>query len=412
MPFEKPATPKGEEEKSKIGLDDVFDETSRRMFLMGAAGLTITAGVEKVLFDGEGAEDGNKKKEQQSTFERRFEHGFQDEMAGYGDFYERLHLDEVMFVDEGGRPVGEHFKIEEIDGISPGEKDQDGILKGELRQEWLDHVRQKLHADHPDVQFNLKTGLPRQMNLVFLARELKSKALREEDIHADTYLEVVKHFGSKPVVGAPDKTRIEYLREHVMDKVKLSATLQKELSFVLPGLAAQESKYNNNSQSSVKAFGILQFMPDTWKSLGYSDAEKNQFKVQVEAAGKFFEAAHHFITRNDDGALDKIKKEFFGDDQQAFEGYFLAPVLVNSYNSGPGRLVHVLKAFCAEYPNRKKFEEATGLSGTELGYDVFLAATKVASRKVSSGARRVPGYGRDSSQYAIRAYTLAKLLAK
>ncbi len=110
--------------------------------------------------------------------------------------------------------------------------------------------------------------------------------------------------------------------------------------------------------------------------------------------------------------MDKIQQEFFDDDQEAFEGYFLAPVLINSYNSGPGRLIHVLKAFYERYPNRKKLEEKLGVSqGESLGYDVFLEATKVASEKLDSKHRRVPGYGRDSSQYVIRAYTLANLLS-
>ncbi len=410
MAFEQPIPPNKNEEKPTIGLDDVFDETSRRMFLTGLSGAALATGAEYLLDGTTKSESDTERQELSSPFERRFEGSFHDEMTGYTDFYEHLRLDEVMFVDEKGRPVGQHTKIKEIDGISPGVIDERGILKGELRQEWLDHVRTKIHQDHPEVQFDLKKGFPRQMNLVFLARELASSSFKGENIHADTYLGVVRYFGDKAVIGASDKTRIEYLREHVMDDINLSPTLRKELSFVLPGLAAQESKYHNGSASSVGAFGILQFMPDTWKQLGYTDVQKNKFKVQVEAAGKFFEAAHHFVTRNDQGALQYIKKEFFGDDQVAFEGYFLAPVLINSYNSGPGRLVHVLRAFQAEYPNRKKLEEALGFSGGQLGYDVFLEATKVASKKDDEGARRVPGYGRDSSQYAIRTYTLAELL--
>ncbi len=100
-----------------------------------------------------------------------------------------------------------------------------------------------------------------------------------------------------------------------------------------------------------------------------------------------------------------------------FRRYFLTPVLVNSYNSGPGRLVMAVKEFAKEFSTRESLlEKLDGEYEDGFGYDVYFAMTKFASTVVGedkngNDKRRIPGYGRDSSQYVIRAYSLALLLS-
>jgi len=67
------------------------------------------------------------------------------------------------------------------------------------------------------------------------------------------------------------------------------------------------------------------------------------------------------------------------------------------------------------YPNRESLKKAIGEYPDGLGLDAYLLMTKLSSAVVGrteKGKRihRISGYGRDSSQYVVRAYTLAELL--
>lgn len=86
------------------------------------------------------------------NFEREFSHNFGKELKGYMTFYEEVKLDEVLFIDETGVPIGEPIKIAPFEGIEPGEIDiASGTLKGDLNQDWLDALRRKICAENPGV---------------------------------------------------------------------------------------------------------------------------------------------------------------------------------------------------------------------------------------------------------------------
>lgn len=415
MPYERPPTPPSKEKES-------FGSIDRRKLLIGAGGLALTvAGLEiaNLVKDKKRHAREEERAPEQNT--EKFGPHFTNELAGYMEFYGELKLDEVMFVDEDGLPLGEPVKLEPIDGIAPGEREgATGILTGEIAQEWLDTWRIKKCQEFPEAKCDLKKSLPRQMNLLFLARELANEQyLKDENIQAETYLDVVRHFAHKRVKGHEESSRYEYLHDHVGDHIQgVPDAIKEELQFLVPGLAAQESKYINDAKSSVGAVGIMQFMPSTWtKELGYKMEDILQFTNQVEGAGKFFERAYEFVRDHAGEALDMICKEHFDDNREMFRRYFLTPVLVNSYNSGPGRLAMAVKEFAKEFSTRESLlEKLDGEYQDGFGYDVYFAMTKFASAvigedKNGNDKRRIPGYGRDSSQYVIRAYSLALLLS-
>ncbi|MCW1888672.1 MAG: lytic transglycosylase domain-containing protein [Candidatus Moranbacteria bacterium] len=413
MSYEKP--------RASVKKSESFDTVSRRRFLVGAGGLGMAmAGLEvaSILKENKNSPEAKRSPEQNTE---KFGTHFTNEIIGYLKFYGELKLDEVMFVDEEGLPLGEPVKLEPIDGISPGEKEEaTGILIGDINQAWLDAWRAKKCQEFPGAQCDLGNSLPRQMNLLFLARELaNAEYLKDEDIQGETYVDVVKHFAHKQVVGHEDFSRYEYLRDHVGKSMeKVPEAIREELQFLIPGLAAQESKYINDAKSSVGAMGIMQFMPSTWSGeLGYEREDILRFDHQVTGAGEFFERAYQFVRDHDNGALDVICEKIFDNNREMFRRYFLAPVLVNSYNSGPGRLVAAVKEFARVYPTREALLEIVG-DGYEggFGYDVYWAMTKFASTVVGkdnegNDRRRIPGYGRDSSQYVLRSYSLALLLS-
>ncbi len=398
-----------------------FDEVSRRRFLIGAGGLGVAiAGLEVASTIMAHKNSPEEKRSPEQNTEKLGRH-FTNEIVGYLQFYGELKLDEVMFVDEEGLPLGEPVKLEPIDGISPGDREEaTGVLIGDINQAWLDAWRTKKCQEFPQAKCDLDKSLPRQMNLLFLARELaNAEYLKGEDIKGETYLDVVRHFAHKPVVGHEEFSRYEYLRDHVGESMeKVPEAIREELQFLVPGLAAQESKYINDARSSVGAMGIMQFMPSTWSDeLGYEREDILHFGHQVTGAGEFFERAYQFVRDHDDGALDVICEKLFDNNREMFRRYFLTPVLVNSYNSGPGRLIAAVKEFAKTFPTREALFETVGDDYEEgFGYDVYWAMTKFASTVVGKDSegndrRRIPGYGRDSSQYVLRAYSLALLLS-
>jgi hypothetical protein len=414
MNFEKP--PHSNPDTSKNPLDEV----SRRRFLVGALGLgTIALGIKGIEYttekEKEESEMTDREKDQQS-FERMYSPRFSDEMKGYGQFYGELHFDELMFVDERGMLIGRPVKIEDFRGISSGKRDKYGIIKGKVSQDWLDAVREAVCLEN-GVAYDAVRDLPRQMNHITVAREMVT-TLADEKIEADTYLDIVQAMGGKEVVG-DSRTRIQYLREEGMKLATgIPAGAYNEIAFVLPGLAAQESKYVNDSVSSVGARGIMQFMPDTWETVDGGDIDDiASFKDQVSATGKLFAMKYEYLKDHTGDHFEKIKSEFFEGDAQAFEHYFLAPILINSYNSGEGRLAKCIKLFVETYPTKASLAHAIGEYSDGYGYDVYLLMTKLCSTVVAKdekgkSIRRIRGYGRDSSQYVARAYTLAQLIAE
>jgi|CXWL01.1.fsa_nt_gi hypothetical protein len=397
----------------EIANDPPEDPTRRDVLEIGLTALAGTLFTKGVLRDVDGAGQARAQEgvEKDRMPEREYSKNLDNRLIGYKKFYGQVKTDEVLFLDEEGLPVGDPVKIAPLGDILPGELDQHGIIKGTLSSQWLNAQRQRLKEQHPKLLVDISNSLPRQMNLIFVARELASVFSSEQIEPNPTYLDVVKHFGSKLVSDGYQETRIGYLRNHISKSAPtLSKVIREELPFVLPGLAAQESKYVANAQSSVGARGILQFMPATWEQMGYKKEDMANFPLQVEAAGKYFSNAYEYIQSNAKITVDRIQQEFFPNDVEAFERYFLTPVLTNCYNSGTQRLIWCMELFLLYYPTKQRFEEIIGTYPEGLGYDLYLELTGLCSSLKTDGNRRVPGYGRDSSQYVARSYALAELL--
>lgn len=326
---------------------------------------------------------------------------FNREIQGYKMLYSELQRDEILFVNEEGLPLGEPVKVEPINGISPGVIDKNGFLTEDMNQDWLDYQRERVCAEL-NVPCDIPNGLPRQVNVIPQLRDAVYYT-PDDDLDADTYLEVIEYFAEKKVIGAEHKTRLEFVRDHVGDYLKVPPAVKQELIFLIPGLAAQESHFNNGLKSSTGAEGIFQFMPDTWKDFGYSEEDILYLKNQVEAVGKYFSRAYTFLKNNAAEELALAEREYFNGSAEDFGRDFLAPVLLNSYNSGPGRLATTLRWFAEQYPTRASLEKSIGTHQTGFGKDAYQTLTREAKGVI-------PGYGRDSSQYVVRLSALAELL--
>ena len=420
MNFENP-TKKTEDSKLKPSLGGVL---SRREVVGGLGIASISGGLTTAEYLKQDKEDKEATKEEEENFEREYSPRFADEMTGYKELYTTLKFDEIMFVDDQGRPLGKPIKIADFKGVSPGSRDKHGIIQGDLNQVWLDAVRKHI-CDTEGVPYDEARDRPRQFNLLYIAREMAS-TLADEGIQAENYVGIAKAMGAREVVGGEGLSRLEYLRINGMKGAdEVPTQVREEISFVLPGLAAQESKYVNDVVSITGARGIMQFMPDSFKHV-QKELKKDgdtavdnilEFTDQVTAASKLLEMKYQYIKDHASKELTKIQQEFFGGDVVAFERYFLAPVIINSYNSGEGRLAKCIKLFVETYPNLMALKKAIGEYPDGFGYDAYLLMTKICSvvvgrTKENKPIYKVSGYGRDSSQYVVRAYTLAQILTE
>jgi len=235
-------------------------------------------------------------------------------------------------------------------------------------------------------------------------------------------LEVVEFFGSKDVVGAEEQTRIEYIQNEIQFKdISIEGRgeewmiAQSELKSILPGLCAQESRFDNNALSSDKAAGIFQFMPETWeevqkeyKKINGEDSEPlsmMSLKDQTVAASLHFSNIYKRLVHYSGGELDSIKKMFFKNG--GFEKYFLVPLMINSYNAGSKRLSDAVILLASEFQTTEDAEKVFGRDSQYLGFDVFFHLAQIAD---DSDTGTLGRYSEAASEYVPRIYAFADLL--
>ncbi len=283
-------------------------------------------------------------------------------LAGYEATWTQRY-DEVVFVDGTNYPVGvvsltheyhedrinnagEPFVYAIKSGYGGGlDLPSDGIPR-----EWLDASRVALQAENPDVvvgeQYNVIANFRAALS------EIDETDLVEQiEAGQITTLEgIVRYFADKPVVGAEEYTRLEYVYEKIEFPDSIPPVTQAELRRLIPGLCAQESKFNNGLTSSVGAKGIFQFMPATWSGtetspgLGMQPEDINSLSKQVEAAGQHFgniysELSHHVSTES----WGRLRSWF--DTEEAFQEMMLAPLMINAYNAGAKRVADAVEGF-------------------------------------------------------------------
>jgi hypothetical protein len=395
-PQQLPKSP--EQEPPKTGL-------SRREMLIGSGVLagTVVAGAYLVK---EGL--GNKEGVQHESSEL-----FNQKVKGFETLYSTIHRDEILFVDDDGAPV-ETVKISPREDVLPGKGDAvhqfdaHGLLIGELNPEWVAHERVRVCKKYPSLTCDLDRHLPHELNVLFPIRDAIENA--DEPTDPKTYLDIITHFGTKEVISGGGLDRIEYVKQRSMEDAKLPETLRVELMLLLPGLAAQESHFNNGLKSSTGAEGIFQFMPATWHELGRHPEQIRSLIEQVKAVSEYLERSYHQMHLSKHDFLTRIKANYFNDNEEDYQKYFIAPMLINSYNSGVGRLLEVARWY-ENHLGTSKTKEIRGLYSNGYGYDFYHRMTnEVRAHAYDEGYKHLAGYGRDSSEYFSRVYSLAQLL--
>ncbi len=328
-----------------------------------------------------------------------------------------LHKNEIVFVDEFNRPVGEPQEFTDFiadktkaDGTvmsyryTPGVPNEVGILEDGVAREWMNYVQTNVQAEHPEQEIFNRYTVVEDFKHAYNESDEPELVAAIADGSVTRYIDIVHHFAAKPVRGAEQYSRKQYVTEAISftewndsEQSGVPPVVQAELRFLLPGLCAQESKFNAGLTSKSGAKGIFQFMPATWAGYGGTPEEYTSLTKQVEIAGQFFsdlygEVLHHV----GEETLQKVRPLFA--DDAAFQKDFIVPLMINSYNAGSARVGEAARLFIAT----RSIEELP------TGKELFLAMAKFAES--SEDGEYLDAYGQHAREYVTRIYAQAEVL--
>ena len=214
---------------------------------------------------------------------------------------------------------------------------------------------------------------------------------------SEALLDKIDLFAKKPVRGAEDYTREEYVSEAIEFADHVPAAIQDELRKVLPGLCAQESRFDASSVSKVGAKAIFQFTDEVWAQYGGKVGEEVSLKKQVEIAGKFFSDLHKIILGNiqkehGEWGIDVLRSKFHSEED--FQRNLVVLLMINAYNTGGGRMSEAVN----EYLHTVDPEDMPD------GHDLYVA---IADFAYDSKKGKLGGYGPDSRGYVAGVYAHA-----
>jgi hypothetical protein len=449
--------PKKKSKRTTDGNGENIDQSRRGFLKVIGAGAVVAAGAavvgHKILSESDKEEslgrtnpEENVSAAQESVEEVDSLATFDNEIEGYKAFT-KLGKNEVIFLDKNNLPVGgpQQLKAKTIlrepssetnpdwirsDGkvaykLTPGNTINEIGIPGEgIAREWLDYKQHELQTSYPSQK------ITRRMNVVLDFNAAYSETDEPELVAAiargeiDTYDKIISYFAEKPVRDNEEYSRMKYAKEKIMfrseyDEEKkrpaVPMVIQEEIRRLLPGLFAQESKFNAGLVSKSGATGLAQIKPKTWweytrkeefKSLEEQEKEwervKNTVNVsvrmddQVEVASALISDNYHYILHFAGAAIDMLRNQY--DSEDKFYVDLMVPLLVNAYNAGGPMMGRILNSFAKEVPSEEM------LKGKEL----FLQIADFAKTKDG----KFEDYGIDAREYVSRVYGNSKMLTE
>lgn len=337
---------------------------------------------------------------------------FAKELEGYKAFF-GLKKDEVLFLDEEGQPVGQPVKLQEIVGeryhkdgrllspghtYSPGKLNDLGLPIAGVDKEWLAHAREMQQAKYPDRRIARHRDVIGDFNVLSVSEEEPGLAAAIKRGEITDYKGIVEYYANKETIGGGGLSRIEYVQKEVeFNKEVLPEVVATELTKVMPGLCAQESKFNNGLISRSGARGIFQIMPQYWEHHGGQLAEFSSLKRQVDIVGEYFVDLYRQLkAKVGTEQFSELRSRFA--DEESFQRDLIVPLLVNSYNAGASRVGEGVKQYCERVP----------LGRMPEGKDLFLAMADY-SYRAKSGTY-LAGYSTEAREYVSKVYAWAEVL--
>jgi len=291
--------------------------------------------------------------------------------------------DHVIFVGPYGEPLDEPVPLTDAAGYTPDEMTvsyQDGPPVG-IPGLWSRPERARLSAE---------SGLPPdEITMLHVYQDLQG--------YPEGYsrIDVVGKNGLTPIAPDDTRTRMAYLFESFQINNVPEDISHMVRDFIL-GLAAEESRFNPDVESAAGAMGILQTMPDTtaqYEEKTGTRVNPRDLREQIHVAEYQFEVTYFHFQNELSEEFAQITDNFFDGDIEAFNRYFLVPLMINAYNAGQGTMTKVVEEFFAQYTEKAAVAEL--LKVDELhGYDLYLAMSKTTAAEGWVG-----NYGQDSSSY-------------
>lgn len=203
------------------------------------------------------------------------------------------------------------------------------------------------------------------------------------------------------------RSRLEYVREAFLTtkSENFSPRMQAKLAVIIPGLAAQESKFDASSKNTRSgAYGIYQvteshlnFINEIRKRRGEELFTHQTLNRMIESTNFIFYSLDKYFYKEVCVPAMEFAKSYGLSDEQA-ENFGIYCMLA-SYNNGPTRLLDVLNVFKKVYtPGVVGDYIFTPLS---LFHVISVWAEKTKARS---------GYGVESSQYLFRVLAGAEYL--
>ncbi len=316
-----------------------------------------------------------------------------------------LKRDEIWFVDSEGLPVGEPVRLEDIEGgqghYSPGPFNEVGILKTAIDNDWLEQAKARQQAKHPQQKIVDHIDVADQFAAAYRQDEEPGLSSAVAVGEVDEFKGVIEYYANKPVIGAEQMTRMEYVQNEMRFDQEVPSFVQNELRKIIPGLCAQESKFNNGLVSKSGAEGIFQFMPKTWEAYGGRPEDFLSLTKQVEIAGEFISDLYKrlpgHINKYDKDLTEKLKARF--PDEESFQRDLMIPLVINSYNAGDSCVAEGVRLYMEE----KRIEDLPE------GKDLFLTIAEF-SKQAENDDGYISRYGTEARQYVPRIYAQAAVL--
>lgn len=218
---------------------------------------------------------------------------------------------------------------------------------------------------------------------------------------------------NKLVVGDSQKrNRYHFITDYFANQNSniLSDDIKERLSRMIGGLALVESGYDNSKKSEVGAKGILQIMPNVFDECTEKNEDRNLLTTQVSVAFKKFEQSYETIFQNgftENGKkIPPISREKLIDQFNLTESQvdnLITLILVNSYNTGEGRMLKILNNYVQTY----SYEETYNAVGTKTELGIF-NHIQYHGRDIM---KHMEGYGEDSYDYPLKVVSASKSIS-
>lgn len=287
---------------------------------------------------------------------------------------------------------------EEVSGVLPSAAYADsGFVTDGFSGEWLDTVKtvaaRELGVGDDSLILNSSVWVDLQNG----AEKLGSYP---ESIAAMTLT-----FAAAPVEHT-GLSRLEYLHTHFhIPNDRMPFRLKDAVEDIALGIPGEESRFDDTVVSSADAHTAFQILPETWEAMEYPPFESfadgvPPYQMQVEAFGRHLGNIYDEIhTAEMIPKLEQIRRQFKNDDD--YFTYFMAPLMVNAYNTGAGTMRAAVSTFLED----PVYFDIKGV--TVEGYNLFDWVSTVAYEADDGPLAR---YQEWSRQYTISVMAYAKVL--